>query len=282
MSKLTNKLRLLNDYKPSNNFNAKQRLKAQATYYPNFVRVFIPFHDIYKLQPNLENRDLVAEIGSDNLIVGKQKETDLERSIRRSRKNIKDYILCNNFDVFATFTLKADRQDSDLSKRKITNWFHNEQNRKGKFSYLFVPEFHQDRKSLHFHALLNGYTGMIIKSLDKNGKPKKKKGRQLFTLPSYTHGFSDARYIDQNAESPTKLALYLQKYITKDMPLFFGKNRYRASHGLIKPKIEDNPQEWYLAVDSDRDYLVEEHGIILEFDRGTSPLVDMFIEANQP
>lgn len=51
-----------------------------------------------------------------------QYETDVERSIRRTRKKIKDYVLCNEFGLFATFTFREDRYDVDRCKTRMARW----------------------------------------------------------------------------------------------------------------------------------------------------------------
>lgn len=250
-------------------------LDAQATYYPNFARVYIPKFALPKGSAEavrtaidrIENPDIPAS------------ETNLERSLRRTRKNIKGYLLCNKFEHFVTLTIASDRQDIQRSKDKITNWVKNEKKRKGKFDYLIVPEFHKDGQSLHFHAVFRGYTGVVEQSLREDGEPLKQKGRLVYNYPSYTLGFNNVKLIDDQQDSATKVAYYLQKYVTKDMPILFGKNRYRASYGLRKPIVEDNPQHWYKVAKPDWTY-DNEHGIILDFEVGKNPLVDMYIKAN--
>jgi hypothetical protein len=221
---------------------ASYKVYASATYYPDFVRVYIPNEPYDKLLPGMERKSVLVrtKIGS-----GEATETDIERSLRRSKKAIRDYALCNKFELFATFTFKDDRQNIARSKTKMANWLKNQQKRKGRFEYLIVPEFHKDRESLHFHALIKNYSGEV-KAATHNGQPVIKRGRQYYELPSYQSGFTNVKKIDNTLESHTKIGFYVSKYITKDMPLFFGKNRYWASGGLALPRTEDNPDTWYL------------------------------------
>lgn len=251
---------------------------SQAKYFKSFVRVYLPNTPFPKLKPGLESIDLTERFAEPDK---SRAESNLERSIRRTKSNIKDITFCNAFDLFVTITIALDRQNLEHSKQKLTSWIKNEKFRKGNFEYLIVPEFHKDQESLHFHGLFKDYKGEVRQSINSSGRPRLQKGRQVFTLPSFTSGFTNVKKIDNSIGSIAKVSFYLQKYITKDMPILFGKNRYRASYGLKRPVVQDNPEPWYKLVQHDRKYEVEE-GVILEFDAGKSALVDMFLEANQP
>lgn len=255
------------------------RVGSKVSWYPNFARVYIPNSPYKKLLPGLEARKSSSTSGGSNSIY---EETDLERSLRRTRKTIKDYVLCNPFDIFCTFTFKDDRQNVDRCKAKMSNWLKNFQKRYGKFDYIIVPEFHKDRQSIHFHALIRGFKGELKESVNKEtGRRILQSKRQVYEIPSYTLGFTNVKKIDSERDSQTKVGFYLQKYITKNMPTFHGKNRYWVSQGLKKPTSEDNPEPWYMFVKPDREYITD-YGVIWEFDSGKNPLADMFIEANRP
>ena len=62
-------------------------------------------------------------------------------------------------------------------------------------------------------------------------------GRKSYQYKSYTSGWNSAVKIDDIA----KVARYIRKYITKDMPMLFGQNRYWRSNDLKKPVTIDNP-----------------------------------------
>lgn len=152
-------------------------------------------------------------------------QDSLERSLRRSKQLITDVVLCNDFDIFATFTFKKERQNIELCKSKMSNWLHSQQKTHGRFKYLIVPEFHKDKKSIHFHALMKDYKGNITAS------GKFINGRESYNLLSYRSGFTTAVYIDD----PEAVSLYVRKYITKDMPMLPGKKRFWLSTGLERP-----------------------------------------------
>jgi hypothetical protein len=219
---------------------ARYEVTASAKIYPNIVKIFIPKTPYYKnipyIEEHIDDLDGLVEdwptrvkqtLGSD--------EDNIERSLRRTKTLISDIVLCNEFDLFATFTFDpektTDRNNPRLIKIQMSNWLRNQRKRNGKFKYLIVPEFHKDRKAIHFHALLQGYPGQLTDS------GRNHKGRRIYHFSGYTLGFNTAVQID----NPEKVSSYVRKYITKDMPQFSGQHRFWASSGLQRPKVIDNP-----------------------------------------
>lgn len=250
-------------------------VEAKATYYPDMVQIFIPNSPIIRKEPGFETRRYqnAPELPDEIL-----NETDEERSIRRSAKKIGDYILCNPFDMFVTFTIKDDRQNAERSKQKVSDWLKNQRNRNGKFRYIVVPEYHKDGQSLHFHALIGDFSGKIERAINpKTNKPLKQNGKEVYQISGYTLGFTNVKLVGNKSEDRSKLSAYLKKYITKDMPTFHGRQRYWVSKGLELPLTEDNPQEWYKHVEPD--WILETpNGTIMRFDLNKNLLVDMFME----
>lgn len=268
-----------NPFKKLTNINetdATLKVKAQARYYPDHVEVYVPNVPISKLKAGIERSIQKTNISDTDQI---QIEDSLDRSFRRTKRSIRDYVLCNNFSMFATFTFAEDRQNILRCKTRMNNWLRNEYKRKGVFKYLIVPEFHKDKQSLHFHALLENYKGEVKRSINALGKPILQRRKQVYELPSYTHGFSNVKHIDTN-KPRYYVALYLMKYVAKDMPVFPSKNRFWASQKLSKPIVQDNPETWYIT--ETPDYKSEnEYGQHLVFKKGSSVLVDMFLEASK-
>ncbi len=166
------------------------------------------------------------------------------KSLQRAKTTLIDMTLCNQFDLFTTFTFNGneinrkkygytvtDRADADKCKRKMAYWLNNQRILHGNFKYLIVPEYHKDEKALHFHGLFAGYKGHLKDS------GKKQKGRTIFNIRSYRQGHSTAVQID-NLE---KVSSYISKYLTKDMPKFKNKQRYWCSNGLKRPLKIVNP-----------------------------------------
>lgn len=189
-----------------------------------------------------------------------------EESLRRTKTTISDIIICNGFDLFCTFTFDprlVDRQDIKACKQKMSKWLKRQRETHGKFQYVIVPEFHKDGKSLHFHALFKNYKGKLTEANLKTNS-----SRQVFNISSYRSGFSTAVKIDQNIE---KVGSYVKKYITKDMPLFPGKKRYWASHGLVRPVTVANPEiDPFTRTQFVQNY--NKNGIALAVRAGTLPL----------
>lgn len=156
-----------------------------------------------------------------------------ESSIYRTRTTLEDLCLCNNFDLFCTFTFDPSRYDSKnlySCRRYMNTWLHNAKFRHSRaLEYLVVPELHKSG-AIHFHALLRGYEGRL-----KDSKHTQH-GRKVYNIPHWHFGFSTAVKID-NIDAVSK---YIRKYITKDMLVLPGKKRYFCSQGLNRPKKSTN------------------------------------------
>jgi len=180
---------------------------------------------------------------------GKRVRTDQSNSdeaVQRAKGEIRNYILANDFDIWVTCTFATDRQNADLCLHKMHSWLKNWQKRHPKCKYLCVHEYHADDASLHFHILLEGFTGKIIPAVNpKTGKPVRQHGRQVYSIASFQHGFSSVVKIDGTVESRRKLASYLGKYMSKDMPEFFNKKRYWHFKNLNHPSKTPGLPVWY-------------------------------------
>lgn len=219
-------------------------ISSYATYYPGMVRLFVPNSPRLILRPELESygdpkprkRNVKKEIS----------EEDLERSIRQSRKTLRNLLLRNNFDLFVTMTIGDNRQDSEKSTKKVLTWLKNQRKKNGLFRYVFVTERHKDGV-LHFHAVFGNYPGKLTRAVSpKTGKLLRPYGRQIYNLAEYKSGHTAVKKIGSKVEDRQKVASYIAKYITKDMVAEFGKKRYWCSRGLIRPITEKNPI-WFSA-----------------------------------
>lgn len=199
--------------------------------YPTFVTVIEYDTPIRILQSGLELSESTQNHQTKkNTSDIPSSELSQEISLRRTKRVISDITLCNSFEHFVTFTFARDRDDVVLLKRRMSKWLANQKAIHGKFTYLIVPEFHKDGKSIHFHALFKDYKGHLTKTHHKI------KGRTVYNVKSYHHGFSTLVKIDDIA----KVSSYVRKYITKDMPIFTGKKRYWCSTGLKRPYVMYN------------------------------------------
>lgn len=260
--------------------NENIAVSVQATTYPDSVRIYranVPMRKGITIAPR-GSRTKFFRSDEDNEYIY---ETNQERAIRRSRKSIKDYILCNDFDLFCTFTMGTERYDDENSIKRLKNWVKNQRDRNGKFRYIFVTERHKNG-ALHFHALFGGYNGKLANALNpNNGQPVLDSNNlPVYNFEEYTHGFTTVKLILDKG-SKTNTARYLQKYVGKDLTATFGKNRYWASKGLKKPIKEDNPDFFYNGVKPIYSH-INDHGEMFEFVRGQSPEIDAYIDAHQP
>lgn len=249
---------------------------AKATYYRDFVRVWIPNQPYLRYPDGFElpkHQSIATSIDSDEDSV--LYETNIERSLRRTIKTIKDYVHMNDFEWFATFTFASDRHNDKRIRTRLSNWFRNQRKRNGKFRYIVVLERHKDG-ALHFHALIGDYGGKLPFAINPHTGNKIPDGRGDYVrnFGEYTLGINTAKKI----QNTLRASMYLQKYITKENVVELGKNRYWASKNLRRPNIEENPQPYYKAIEANRHYVLD-HGTILEFDKGNNPVIDTFIES---
>jgi hypothetical protein len=235
---------------------------AKATYFRDQIRVFKPNTPYNKLLPGLKP---IEKAKGRSRNQGTVSPEDSERSIRRSKKMVRDYCQYNKFEILATFTFKSERQNILRCMAKMNTWLKNQQKRSGSFDYLIVAEFHKDGQSVHFHALFKGFKGKLTEAIHpRTGQSLKKYGRQVYNFAGYRHGFAEAQLIKDEPESHAKVGNYVGKYITKDMtPALFGKHRYWRSSGVIPPETEDNPA-WLKDAKSSK-VTVCEYGVIFEF-----------------
>lgn len=213
-----------------------------ATYSPGMVRLFVPNNPRLVLRPEVESYG-DPKVRHKN--VNKEiNDIDLDRSIRQSRKTLRELLVCNRFEWFVTFTIAKDRDDAKKSVSKMLNWFSNQRQRNGKFKYVMVAECHKDG-TRHFHAVFSGYLGKMVEAINPHtGNVVCKYGRVIYNVAEYQSGFTVAKKIGDTLEDNARVGFYIAKYITKNMVADFGKKRYWCSRGLIRPVKERNPS-WY-------------------------------------
>lgn len=157
-------------------------------------------------------------------------------SIRRTRQLLTDYVICNEFELFCTFTLDPKkfkkREDFSACLSRMQMWLHSQRtSHSPDLQYLVVPEKHI-KGGYHFHALISHYNGALVDS------GHKKDNRTIYNISGWRFGFSTAVKI--NREEIGVVGRYVGKYITKDMSKQFGRKRYLASRNLKKPDKTHN------------------------------------------
>jgi hypothetical protein len=199
-----------------------------------------PYSD--KPKPKDPNKTTSAWLQPDE-----EKADNLTSSLQRTKTRLSDLTICNDFDLFVTFTLNCigcqpkcynnpctcdkatcTRYNLDYALRTVKGWYNNQiKNPKiGRFPYVQVMELHKEG-GYHFHALFKDYPGKLkYWKRDKDGRP-------LYNLVSYRKGWTTAKKIYDISGTSS----YIRKYIMKEMPLFAGQKRYWCSQGLKRPII---------------------------------------------
>jgi hypothetical protein len=201
--------------------------------YPEFA-TYLEFHDPFRIrQSNWEARN-DGRIHNYQLVkhlIDNEAINEIN-SRRRSKQHIRDYILSNKFDLFATFTFAKERYNEDYNRSRINTWIRNQKSINGSFQYLLIPEYHKDG-AIHFHGLFERFSGNLRQTAIK------KQGRNIYNITSFRLGHSTALYIpDRDRE---KVATYVSKYVTKELTKTKNQKRYYHSKGLKKPIKIINP-----------------------------------------
>lgn len=202
----------------------------------------IPYKHVYIKR----DREVVKDDPGKSILECLDREGKFQESLSRSRRVIRDLILCNGFEYFCTFTFSpehVDRFDYNACKKRLTKFFNNFRSRYApEFRYLIIPEFHQDG-AIHFHGVVRGFPdGELV-------KPemifKRNRAGELLSVPN-TPGYLDWPRYHENLglfncsriRNYDACAFYVTKYVTKElckMPL--GRSVYMASKGLNRPEL---------------------------------------------
>jgi hypothetical protein len=139
----------------------------------------------------------------------------LEENIRRTKRRIREYVLCNPFDMWVTFTLdpkKYNRYDLEKFYSDFAHFMRNYRSRRAiqdyekktgiRLGYLIVPEQHKDG-AWHMHGVLMGLPVSHLTPFSKehpgSGWIMKEvaKGRALYDWERYTakFGFCNVEFI---------------------------------------------------------------------------------------
>ena len=169
------------------------------------------------------------------------------KSYGRAKNNLFDILMATpQFDTFTTLTLdgkRIDRQNYDVVIDKLGEWLDNRV-RRNDLTYVLVPEFHSDGKSIHFHGLTTWDSLKTVRAINQNpdsryfGQPLvDNEHREVFNIIDYPYGYSTAiRITGENAREAC--AKYCFKYITKTDGLKVGGRYYLSGGDLGRPKYE--------------------------------------------
>lgn len=159
------------------------------------------------------------ELNKKSIFVDNQEE--IERvSLSRTKRNIKEIALCNNFQYFATITINSsvcDRYNLEVCQEKLKKVLKALKRKRKNFKYIFITEKHKDN-AFHFHGLISE----IPLYINKNG---------YFSSSDFDKlGFNSFSKI----QDYNKCCNYITKYITKDCIRNSHNQIYICSRGLKK------------------------------------------------
>lgn len=199
-----------------------------------YMQLALPYNAQYKRFLDALSREQKVQISHDDII---KRMHSIDVSLKRTKQNIFDILECNDFDLFVTFSFGKDHYDIKKCKQRMQKWIENQQfwhktNGFQPFTYMLIPEYHKDKRAIHFHAMINGYRNTLRKSVHpRTGRQVIQKGKKIYNIPSYTAGFTNASFI-KNKEATSR---YIAKYVTKDIILLPNQKRYWCSRSLKRP-----------------------------------------------
>lgn len=176
----------------------------------------------------------------------KEKEIRYD-SLSRTRDLIVDYASQNadKFNSFLTLTFKDEIFDISVANKKFDSWKtqiqryckkHNQD-----FYYLGVPEFQKNGR-VHYHVLTSLKHDIDIIKKEPIKTYNNKKGKwydiEYYDIPYWSYGYSSSFDIKKETDDNFNLALYLIKYLYKDMDnRLFGNKKILKSNNLEKPDV---------------------------------------------
>lgn len=183
----------------------------------------------------------------------KTDEEEIERiSLSRTKRNIRELALCNDFEYFITITL--DRKScsreiltdcQELLKKNLKKY----KRKNSSFGYLIITEKHK-KGGFHFHGFVKGIDiSNLIRYTEDDFDLSKGNELPYKLIRSIQRG--DVIYhfdlfdsnIGYNTLSPIRdyvaCCTYIQKYITKDCIRNEHNQIYISSRGLKKAKREE-------------------------------------------
>jgi len=161
---------------------------------------------------------IISELGQIN-------DTKLEESIRRSKRKIYEYAICNPWDFFFTGTLDKEKYDrSDLEKyhKDLTQFFRDYKKKYGVYiEFLLIPELHKDRKSWHIHGFIHGLPSEHLIQFKKGDKIPKAIAEKVKNCETVYKWIDYQKKFGWNSLEPIKsheaVSKYITKYINKDL-----------------------------------------------------------------
>lgn len=172
------------------------------------------------------------------------KATSLEKSVSRSKRNIRRICLSNDFEFFSTWTINAkycNRFYIEDCFQKMQSLTKQMRRVNKNFQYIYVFEKHENG-AFHLHGMIKGvrigdgeYDLHRFEQKDFEKLPYYildtiNKGQDLFYIPFFLNklGFNTFSVIKNNG----KASNYILKYISKDICRLMSGRVYLRSKGL--------------------------------------------------
>lgn len=199
---------------------------GKVEYFPGFTRFTVADAPVFRepgWEPEKPPHKLHKPQSPDNPPQG--------RSISRAKRKIHDIAALNPFQYFVTLTLdasKINRQSSDEVGQKLKTFLSNKV-RRNDMSYIIVPEYHKDGKSIHLHGLVSGRFKLT------DSRHRTKDGRPIYNMVDWPYGFSTCIELKGDREA---VAHYIAKYVTKDTQKILGNFYYAGGEIRRTPERE--------------------------------------------
>lgn len=171
----------------------------------------------------------------------------LLNNLARAKQKILEISLCNDFDLFATFTIdrkKYNRYDLEKYHKAFSQFIRNfNRNHKTNIKYLLVPERHKDG-AWHEHGFIQGLPIDMLTQynlgdrMNKSLADKVKKGDVVYKWAAYAKSFGFCAL--EKIRSRENAGYYMTKYITKDLANTVSKlggHLYYSSQKLKKAEV---------------------------------------------
>lgn len=156
-----------------------------------------------------------GEVVKEQELQPKQSKKDRRRTLTDARNNIIRLIKSNpDMNTFITLTF-AEQQNYKESKKSLKGLFDKLRRDYSKLKYLWVLEYGEKNKRLHYHLLCN--IPILIRLSDSNHEKtdEHKRLENEFVSRYWNYGYVDIRELNQ--ESNTNIALYVSTYIVKSL-----------------------------------------------------------------
>ena len=161
-----------------------------------------------------------------------------EKTLNKAKNNIIRLIRSNDdMQTFITLTFKEEL-DYKQSKAKLNIFFTKLRKVYKGLKYLWVLEYGDKNKRLHYHVLCNIHIGIKLSSSKERKSQDHKKLEQEFNKKYWRSGFVDIRHL--KAEENNNVALYVSMYIVKSLRNLEleGYRVYGYSHKTLnKPAV---------------------------------------------